>query len=153
MIDFVESDPLSVILIDTMLPKNTAQMIVRVRKLREALPEATDYLFDSIEALVKAVVNEKQFQLEGICEVIRVNQGILKVLGVSCEAIDKVVSIAAEYGYVAKLTGGGGGGCVMAITEDSSNQEQLLNRLQEEGFKGECITLGGKGLIVDCLVS
>ena len=136
MIDFVESDPLSVILIDTMLPKNTAQMIARVRKLREALPEATDYLFDSIEALVKAVVNEKQFQLEGICE-----------------AIDKVVSIAAEYGYVAKLTGGGGGGCVMAITEDSSNQEQLLNRLQEEGFKGECITLGGKGLIVDCLVS
>ena len=84
---------------------------------------------------------------------IRVNQGILNVLGVSCEAIDKVVSIAAEYGYVAKLTGGGGGGCVMAITEDSSNQEQLLNRLQEEGFKGECITLGGKGLIVDCLVS
>ena len=82
-----------------------------------------------MEALVKAVVNEKQFQLEGICEVIRVNQGILKVLGVSCEAIDKVVSIAAEYGYVAKLTGGGGGGCVMAITEDSSNQEQLLNRL------------------------
>lgn len=53
MIDFVESDPLSVILIDTMLPKNTAQMIARVRKLREALPEATDYLFDSIEALVK----------------------------------------------------------------------------------------------------
>lgn len=78
MIDFVESDPLSVILIDTMLPKNTAQMIARVRKLREALPEATDYLFDSIEALVKAVVNEKQFQLEGICEVIRVNQGYIE---------------------------------------------------------------------------
>lgn len=149
----MNSEPLSVILIDTMLPKNTAQMIARVRKLRETLPEATDCLFDSIEALVKAVVNEKRFKLEGICEVIRVNQGVLKVLGVSCEAIDKVVSIAAEYGYDAKLTGGGGGGCVMAMTENSSTQEQFLHRLQEEGYRGECITLGGKGLIVDWIVS
>ncbi len=146
--DHIESDPLSVILIDTMLPKNTAQMIAKVRRLREALPKVTDCLFDSIEALVNALVNEKRLQLEQICEVIRVNQGVLRILGVSCEAIDKVVSIAAEYGYVAKLTGGGGGGCVMAMTDDSSKQNQLLDRLKEEGFQGECITLGGEGLIV-----
>jgi len=41
------------------------------------------------------------------------NQHLLNSLGVGHPSIDKVIKIANDYGYPAKLTGGGGGGCVV----------------------------------------
>lgn len=54
----VQSSPLSLLLIDSMLPKNTAAMIQKVAQRRERFEECIHYLFDSIQALVTSVVKE-----------------------------------------------------------------------------------------------
>ncbi|KAK8826547.1 hypothetical protein WA538_006008 [Blastocystis sp. DL] len=106
----IQTEPLSLVLVDTMLPKNTARMIEKVGVLKNTLPITTEHLFDSIEALVKELVSkDNHFDQTHFYDAIQVNQGLLRVLGVSCDAIDDVVETAARYNHAAKLTGGGGG--------------------------------------------
>ena len=76
----------------------------------------------------------------------------------SCPLIDEIVSLANEFDYSAKLTGGGGGGCVIAICrKDSSkcdilsNELAFMKRLQESGYCVNKISIGGKGLQVELL--
>ena len=145
----VQTDPLPLVLVDTMLPKNTAKMIEKVSALRSALPTATEQLFDAIEALVKEVVSEdNRFDPTRFYDAIQMNQGLLRVLGVSCDAIDDVVETAARHHHAAKLTGGGGGGCVFAVSREPSRQEALVQELQERGYQTQVATVGGKGLCV-----
>ena len=75
----VKTDPFAVLLVDTMLPKNTFEMISRVKNLKSRYPKSTEHLFDCIDELVKASINE-----EGVLEVnkligaVRINQSVLK---------------------------------------------------------------------------
>ena len=150
----IHTEPLSLVLVDTMLPKNTARMIEKVGALRSTLPTATEHLFDTIESLVKEVVSEdNHFDETHFCDAIQVNQGLLCILGVSCDAIDDVVETAARHQHAAKLTGGGGGGCVFAVGRDSSQRALLVQELQNRGYTTQIATIGGKGLCVYCLVS
>lgn len=148
----VNSPPFSLILVDTLQPKNTAEMIARVKQLRERLPLAVDGLFDSIQGLVHGVLDdEDQLQLDRFGTAVILNQGILRTLGVSCAAIDEVVSVASQHQFAAKLTGGGGGGCVIAIPEDGvwCDADALIEELTTRGYQAEVIALGGSGVIVE----
>ena len=145
----IQTEPLSLVLVDTMLPKNTARMIEKVGVLKNTLPITTEHLFDSIEALVKELVSkDNHFDQTHFYDAIPVTQGLLRVLGVSCDAIDDVVETAARYNHAAKLTGGGGGGCVFAVSRDPSQREALVEDLQKRGYTTQVATIGGKGLCV-----
>ena len=54
----VHSSPISLLLIDSGLPKNTASMIQKVATLHSVFPDAVDRLFDSIQSLVLSLVDQ-----------------------------------------------------------------------------------------------
>ena len=152
----VKTDPFAVLLVDTMLPKNTFEMISRVKNLKSRYPKSTEHLFDCIDELVKASINE-----EGVLEVnkligaVRINQSVLKTLGVSCEAIDEIVQLAEQHHFAAKLTGGGGGGCVVAIRETACDEDEaaLINALHSRGYQTCVVRLGGEGIHLEQIES
>ena len=53
----IATEPLSFLLIDSMLPKNTGRMIEKVKGLKGVLPETVECVFDGIEGLVMNVTN------------------------------------------------------------------------------------------------
>lgn len=133
-----------------MLPKNTASMIQRVRKLREQFLGAVECLFDCVDELVKTTTGDDILHLDKLVCATRVNQNVLRALGVSCEAIDRIVEVAEQHGFAAKLTGGGGGGCVVAIRQSAndSDESRFVDRLHDLGFLTQQIQLGGEGVKV-----
>ena len=174
----VATEPLTFLLIDSMLPKNTGRMIEKVKCLMEVLPETVECVFDGIEGLVMNVtsgsVKAREDRNEGreenrnegredtnkgreitlnpshLNHAIAMNQSLLQALGVSCEAIDAIVGIARQHHYAAKLTGGGGGGCVIAVasTEAEKDEEAFMTHLSQRGFDYQRIQIGGKGVQV-----
>ena len=53
----IATEPLSFLLIDSMLPKNTGRMIEKVKGLKGVLPETVECVFDGIEGLVMNVTS------------------------------------------------------------------------------------------------
>lgn len=53
----IATEPLTFLLIDSMLPKNTGRMIEKVKGLKGVLPETVECVFDGIEGLVMNVTN------------------------------------------------------------------------------------------------
>lgn len=54
----IQSSGVSLLLIDSMLPKNTATMIKKVADLRSTFTASVDSLFDSIQSLVDSIIDE-----------------------------------------------------------------------------------------------
>lgn len=54
----IQSSGVSLLLIDSMLPKNTATMIKKVADLRSTFTASVDSLFDSIQSLVNSIIDE-----------------------------------------------------------------------------------------------
>ena len=98
---------------------------------------------------------------EGVLEVskligaVRINQNVLKTLGVSCEAIDEIVQLAEQHHFAAKLTGGGGEGCVVAIRETACDEDEaaLINVLHSRGYQTCVVRLGGEGINLEQIES
>ena len=154
----VKTDPFAVLLVDTMLPKNTFEMINRVKTLKSHYPKSAEHLFDCIDELVKASINEEGvLEMNKLVGAVRINQNVLKTLGVSCEAIDEIVQIAKQHHFVAKLTGGGGGGCVIAIRETACDEDEdeaeLINVLHSRGYQTCVVRLGGEGIQLEQIES
>ena len=145
----VKTDPFNVLLVDTMLPKNTFEMISRVKALKTRYPKSAEHLFDCIDELVKASINEEgSLVMSSLIGAIRINQNVLKTIGVSCKAIDEIVQLAEKHHFAAKLTGGGGGGCVVAIRETACDEDEneLLKELNSLGYETLIVQLGGEGI-------
>lgn len=139
-----------------MLPKNTFEMISRVKTLKSHYPKSAEHLFDCIDELVKASINEEGvLEMNKLVGAVRINQNVLKTLGVSCEAIDEIVQLAKQHHFVAKLTGGGGGGCVIAIRESACDEDEaeLINVLHSRGYQTFMVRLGGEGIQLEQIES
>lgn len=59
----IQSSGISLLLIDSMLPKNTATMIKKVSDLRSTFTASVDSVFDSIQFLVNSIIDDVFFQL------------------------------------------------------------------------------------------
>lgn len=59
---------------------------------------------------------------------------VLRVLGVSCEKSDRLVTLSLAHGALgSKMTGGGLGGCIISLVQTKQEAEVLAKRLEEEG--------------------
>lgn len=70
----------------------------------------------------------------GFQELININHGLLRVLGVSHTSLERMCEVAAKHGLSAKLTGAGGGGYGFVFIQ-SQTVAEITEDLKEVGVK------------------
>src|SRR5262249_38942660 len=108
--------PLPVVVALGERPRSTGAAVGGLRARWEADRERHERLFDEIATVVDAGVRAIEADdLVGLGETFRANQAVLRALGVSAPAVERLVEAAEAAGALgAKLTGGGAGGAGVA---------------------------------------
>jgi len=129
----VES-PIPLVIGNTGILRNTGLLVDSVRVRKSGFPEIMTSIIrvagqlsqQSIEAL-------RRNDLNRLGELMDINHGLLVAIGVSHEALDKLVYAAKRGGALgAKLTGAGGGGCMIALST-LEKREMVSEAIHEAG--------------------
>mgnify|MGYP001237230882 CR=1 FL=1 len=113
----------------TGIERSTKNLVNNVAILRNKHPDIIDPLIKQIGEITKMakmrIINEEDFG-----DLMNINHGILESLGVSTEALSKLVHVARDAGAIgAKITGAGGGGCIIAYTP--LNKEDVIQAISD----------------------
>lgn len=121
---------LQFVVVSSGMVKDTGSMVMKVKSRGESNREEFASLAEMSEAItVQALYAIRCNDLARIGELLTLNHGLLKRLGVSNDTLDAIVYEALRNGaYGAKLTGAGGGGCIISLV-DGSRGKVLLNAL------------------------
>jgi len=140
--------PLEIIVGYTKLPHNTFSEVEKVQSLKERYPDAVDPIFQAIGALsTQAVPFIREQNLEGLGELMNINQGLLEALGVGTRELCELVYAARNAGgaFGAKLTGAGGGGCMIALPKPGLRDALMVALRQARGLPF-AVKLGCEGV-------
>ena len=135
-----EFPELSLMLINTNVPRETRTLVANVGTLRSKHTTVVDSIFTVMQNVVDdfmdgvktwttstsgeegSSANDGAFsgkRDQAICtkmsSLIEINQGLLSSIGVSHPCLDEICNTSQKHGYSAKLTGAGGGGCAFAL--------------------------------------
>jgi len=125
---------------------STADMVIGVKKRLDENPELKNDL-DAINALTKLGVNAiENGDLEALGAVMNLNHSHLQNIGVSCNELDELVSVARETSLGAKLTGAGGGGCMIALTR---NPTETARDIELAGGRSYICKFGVEGVKIE----
>ena len=115
---------------DTGIPRSTRELVLGVKSLKERIPPVNKAI-EAIGDLVRRVRKrlEAETKLEDLKEESRINHGLLRSIGVSHPALDKLVRIAKSNGYGAKLTGAGGGGSAIGFGDLREIRREALEEI------------------------
>lgn len=133
--EFLElKKPIKIILADSGIKSLTKEAVASVRDLYQKEPWSIGKIFEQIgEISRKAKAEIINGNLEMIGNLMYKNHLLLVSLGVSCDALDKLVDAAMSYGaFGAKLCGGGNGGNVIVIAPEAYN-EKIISVLKNSG--------------------
>lgn len=125
---------LSLVVIDTGAPGDTAEMVAGVRARRPAV----DPVLDAIGALVPRVEAalgqaDPSAAARAVGPLLTENHRLLARLGVSTPALEAAVALALDHGATgAKLAGAGGGGVAIALLDGPP--DRLLAAARAAGF-------------------
>ncbi len=130
-----------VAVLNTGKPSLTSEMVRKVAELRGIYPEIVERIFDVIGAISRRGARAiERGDVEELKFLFRLNHQMLKILGVSCDEVERAVETLEGMGLGAKVTGAGGGGCVIGIGEKTSKARDVgafIVRLGEEGVRVE----------------
>ncbi len=108
--------PLPLVVLDTGIAGDTGELVAGVRARRPAVDVELDAIGDLVDAMLPALARG---DLQTIGAGMRDNQDRLARIGVSCPAVESLVTLAEDAGALgAKLAGAGGGGVVIAVAPD-----------------------------------
>lgn len=119
---------------NTRVERSTGELVANVRRIREQYSPIIDPIIkaggkialDAVEAL-------KQNDLQTVGDLMNINHALLCAVGVSHEALERLVYAARKGGALgAKLTGGGGGGCMIALAEEKK-LKHVMNAIERAG--------------------
>lgn len=124
--------PLYLVVVGTGITASTTKVVADVRKLKErheaafrhVLARYTDIVREAAQALRSGDVRR-------VGALMRANHQLCRHIGVSCDAIEAIVSRCDALGALgAKLSGTGRGGIVIALAESPAAQKALSEGLQ-----------------------
>jgi mevalonate kinase len=127
--------PVQLVVIEAGLPALTSDMVTGVAS-RLSRRKTTGR---KVLAAIREVVAEASSALQAgdwasVGELMDMNHGLLKALGVSTPELDRACEDAVAAGALgAKITGAGGGGCVIALTPNRGAEVSAL--MAERGWK------------------
>jgi mevalonate kinase len=110
---------------NTEIPRVTGDLVKAVSLRRDRFPEMMGALIKTAGRLSsKAAEALRNGDLHQLGELMNINHGLLTAVGVSNEALDRLVYAAIRAGALgAKLTGAGGGGCMIALSTIGKRRE------------------------------
>lgn len=128
---FIPAAPILLAIADTGIRSPTVLTVSAVREAWQRDRQRYEALFDVIGGVAHAARKAlEQGDAPALGALFNENQALLKTIGVSCDAIERLVTAARAAGALgAKLSGAGGGGNIIALLESTSApaiQEALL---------------------------
>lgn len=149
---------LSVLLFNTNIPRSTKHLVAGVRRKTEKYPDIMKPVLDAMEGITDECEqllpqlcdnNNKEEAYHILMELVRMNQLLLSVIGVSHPALEQIVHITGCHGLSSKLTGAGGGGCAFAFLPPDFSTEKLdliKKQIQSLGYECWQTQVGGPGV-------
>ncbi|NHJ21296.1 MAG: mevalonate kinase [Candidatus Lokiarchaeota archaeon] len=137
-IEMVKSgNKIPLIIANTGITASTAEVVVDVRKLKEANPLKFEKIFSDYHNLaIDAKIALLEGDMKTIGRLMTENHKLLQQITVSAEVNDKLVDLAIKNGALgAKLTGTGRGGLVIALAESEEIQRNIADIIEKEGFE------------------
>ena len=134
--------PVTLVIGITGIPGMTLDMVRAVRELRQEQPHRIDPILNELDAVTLAIKHALELgNFSDLGVLMNVNHGLLCALGVSSPELDALVHLSRRHGALgAKLTGGGGGGAIIALCP--TNGPQVMQAMQNQGYKAQIITAG-----------
>lgn len=123
----------------------TGPLVEKVRKYRDKNGFAFDIVDEIGETTEHGIDALAKGDLEGLGELMTHNHKLLSILGVSCDALNKLVNASLPYSYGAKLTGSGGGGSMIALTDQP---DKVSEAIEKRGGVPFTVRTGVKGVVV-----
>jgi len=146
------------LLVNTKVPRKTADLVKKVGQLHEHEPERINPILEEIDSISKRCLEiflrpednqSEEIFVRELESLIDRNQILLCQLGVGHSSLDNVCRITSQFGLHSKLTGAGGGGCAITFLPNGTNKETIetvIDQLKSAGFECFHAELGGIGV-------
>ena len=141
----IPSEPnFNLVIANSEIEHSTKEVVSSVSQFKEKNEKEFSEFCNEEEKLIEdALVCIKNNDWKGIGLDIRKNQEFLESIGISNEKLRRMIDVANNSSYGAKITGAGGGGCIFALT-DETNLQSTLESLGE--FECFSVKIDFKGL-------
>lgn len=128
----IQSEPnFHLVIANSNIEHSTKEVVSAVKQFKENNEEAFSKFCFEEEKLVEDFLDcLKNNDWKGIGNDIKKNQKYLETIGISNEKLQKMIDVANNSSFGAKITGAGGGGCIFALT-DETNMQATLDDLKE----------------------
>ncbi|MFH1390967.1 MAG: mevalonate kinase [Candidatus Diapherotrites archaeon] len=138
--------PLKIVLASTGITQETKEIVADVKVEKEKNSEKFKQIFSEYKKVYKNGLEAlKEGNIEKLGELMDKNMNLLREMILSCNEIEKIISVAKENGALgAKLTGTGRGGLVICLVPDETTQEKVVLAVQKAGFEATKTELGKK---------
>ncbi|XP_053663367.1 mevalonate kinase [Anopheles marshallii] len=144
--------PVHVLIVDTGVSRSTAMLVARAAQRLELFPRTIGPVLEAMGGLVDEAIallesdDDPDTVYDRLSSLISINNNLLRSLGTSHPALEKIFAIAERYGFASKLTGAGGGGCGFVLLpagyRELDSFQQLTGALSEAGFRSFETTIG-----------
>ncbi|MCO6040331.1 mevalonate kinase [Thermococcus alcaliphilus] len=133
---------------------STKELVAKVRKNYEEMPEIIEPILNSMGKLVEKAREvilaeyDKEIKFQLLGRLMNINHGLLDALGVSTKSLSDLVYASREAGALgAKITGAGGGGCMYALAPGKQSEVAtaikiaggvpMITKISREGLRIE----------------
>lgn len=131
----------------TGIERSTKDLVARVKRLKDTYPELVSPIIANIGRLTWQAKRCLETG-EDVGDLMNINHGLLEALGVSNDALSKLVHASREAGARgAKLTGAGGGGCMIAYSPDKIRE--VMEAIKRSGFTALQAPIAREGVRVE----
>ena len=125
---------------------STSITVSKVKNFKESNEEKFLSLCEKEDELISKIKDAlKKNDLNAIGKSMSENQHYLEEIGISNDKIRKMIMLAENNAYGAKITGAGDGGCIIALT-DTANLDDTMKNLKGQNYECFSVKIDSKGL-------